>query len=207
MSYVLPRPDDCFDAIGQAKHFSAVDLSSAYWSLPLATEEDRKKTAFASPVGNYQFKVLPFGWKNSPAVFAQFMAMVLSNTRFVCTVHFFDDILIYSNTAEQHLKDISHVLGLLIEHGCSIKAEKCSFFFKRAKFLGHMIDATGVGVCRDKAEAIKKMNPKTAKELKSFVHLCSYYRKFIRNFSAITAPLQALIARGSKIKDDQVFER
>ena len=96
----------------------------------------------------------------------------------------------------------STVLGLLIEHGCSIKAEKCSFFFKRAKFLGHMIDATGVGVCRDKAETIKKMNPKTAKELKSFVHLCSYYRKFIRNFSAITAPLQALIARGSKWKGD-----
>ena len=189
VAYNLPRIDDTLDSLGGGTYFSNCDVSTAYWTIPLK-KEDKCKTAFASPIGNFQFTVMPFGYRNAPAIWQSFMAMVLSKTNFLCTVGFYDDQMLYSTSYEQHLKDIDTVLELLIDAGCTVKAEKCNFFFKKALFLGHCVSAQGISMNPEKVKVIKDTNPRNAKELKSFLQLCSYYRKFVRGFATISDALQ-----------------
>jgi len=187
--YPLPRIDDLFDQLQGARYFSKIDLRSGYHQLRVR-KEDIPKTAFRTRYGHYEFLVMSFGLTNAPAAFMDMMNRVFSSylDRFV--VVFIDDILVYSKTKEEHEQHLRLVLQTLREHQLYAKFSKCEFWLDRVVFLGHVISAEGVQVDPKKVEAVMDWpRPKTVTEIRSFLGLAGYYRRFVKDFSRIAAPL------------------
>lgn len=190
--YPLPRIDEMFDQIAGATIFSRLDLMSGYHQL-LITPSDTHKTAFRTRYGHYEFKVLPFGLTNAPATFMRLMNDIFRSLLDVCVLVYLDDILIYSATSAEHVEHVTRVLQLLRENRLFAKMSKCEFFKTSLGFLGHIISGAGIRPDPAKIQAIQDWPvPTNTTEVRSFHGLASYYRKFIRGFSAIAAPLTAL---------------
>jgi len=190
--YPLPRIDDLMDQLHGSSMFSKIDLRSGYHQI-LVKADDVQKTAFRSRYGHYEYVVMPFGVTNAPTVFMDYMNKIfrLFLDRFV--VVFIDDILIYSKTQEEHAEHLRLVLGDLREKQLYAKLSKCKFWLDEVQFLGHVISAQGIVVDPAKVEAVVKWEtPKSATEIRSFVGLAGYYRRFIEGFSKIVAPLTQL---------------
>jgi len=190
--YPLPRIDDLMDQLHGSSMFSKIDLRSGYHQI-LVKADDVQKTAFRSRYGHYEYVVMPFGVTNAPTVFMDYMNKIfrLFLDRFV--VVFIDDILIYSKTQEEHAEHLRLVLGVLREKQLYAKLSKCKFWLDEVQFLGHVISAQGIVVDPAKVEAVVKWEtPKSATEIRSFVGLAGYYRRFIEGFSKIVAPLTQL---------------
>lgn len=199
MSVPLPLIDDILTLLGQSKYFTTLDLKSGYWQVEL-DEESKPKTAFACHRGLFQFNRMPFGLSNAPAVFQELMNIVLQECEQFATAYL-DDVLIYSKTPQEHLQHVQIVFRKLREHGLKLKLKKCSFFKKETEYLGFIITDEGVKPDNKKVEAIRTLPPPTCvREIRGFIGMCSYYRRFIPNFSKIAEPLTELTKKYARFK-------
>ena len=190
--YPLPRIDDLFDQLAGSQYFSKIDLRSGYHQLRIK-EEDIYKSAFRSRYGHYEFVVMPFGLTNAPAAFMQLMNDVFRPYLDQFVVVFIDDILIYSKSKEEHETHLRTTLQLLRDHKLYAKLRKCEFWLEQVAFLGHVISKEGIAVDSSKIQAIRDWNrPTTVTEIRSFLGLAGYYRRFIKDFSKIAMPLTRL---------------
>ncbi|XP_052152528.1 uncharacterized protein LOC127770762, partial [Oryza glaberrima] len=196
--YPLPRIDDLFDQLKGAKVFSKIDLRSGYHQLKIRTG-DIPKTAFSTRYGLYEFTVMSFGLTNAPAYFMNLMNKVFMDYLDKFVVVFIDDILIYSKDEEEHAEHLRLVLEKLRKHKLYAKFSKCEFWLKEVAFLGHVISASGVAVDPAKVEAVTEWKaPKSVTEIRSFLGLAGYYRRFIEGFSKIARPMTQLLKKEKK---------
>jgi transposase InsO family protein len=187
--YALPRIDELFDRLHGAKVFSKIDLTSGYYQIAI-DPKDRYKTAFRTRYGHYEFNVMPFGLTNAPATFQTLMNDIFRDLLDICVIVYLDDILIYSKNKDEHEHHLRQVLKRLKEHQLYAKRSKCTFFSNSVEYLGHIVDGDGLQPNPRLVQAVKDFpQPKTLKELQSFLGLANYYRKFISNFSRIALPL------------------
>ena len=199
-AYPLPRIDSCLDAMAEAQWFSTIDLRSSYHQVGVAPE-DRDKTSFICPRGMYRFRTMPFGLCNAGATFQRLMDIVMSGLNLEICLVYLDDIVVYAKTPEQHLQRLATVLSRLSDAGLKLKPEKCRFFRKSVQFLGHVISHEGIGTDPEKIKAVVEWpRPTSATEVRSFIGLAGYYRRFVRDFAKIASPLHALVRNDSKFK-------
>lgn len=202
-SFPLPRIEESLDAVGGAKYFSSIDLASGYYQLAVA-EEDKEKTAFTCPFGLFEFNRLPFGLCNAPATFQRLMQSVMHDHIFRILICYLDDLLVFSGSFDDHLSNLEEVFRRLREVGVKLNPSKCEFAKSEVAFLGHRISASGIATDPDKTRAIMDFpTPQTLKDVRSFVGLASYYRRFVKGFANIAKPLHLLItAVHQKHSDD-----
>ncbi|GJR78559.1 putative reverse transcriptase domain-containing protein [Tanacetum coccineum] len=190
--YPLPRIDDLFDELQGSSVYSKIDLRSGYHQLRIR-EEEIPITAFRTRYRHYEFQVMPFGLTNAPALFMDLMNHVCKPYLGKFVIVFIDDILIYSRNKEEHGKHLKTILNLLRSEKLYAKFSKCDFWLDSVQFLGHVIDSSGVHVDPAKIEAIKNWAaPTTPTEVRQFLGLAGYYRRFIKEFSLISKPLTKL---------------
>ncbi|KAL0544431.1 hypothetical protein IC582_019546 [Cucumis melo] len=195
--YPLPRIDDLFDQLQGATVFSKIDLQSGYHQLRIK-DGDVPKTAFRSRYGHYEFIVMSFGLTNAPAVFMDLMNRVFREFLDTFVIVFIDDILIYSKTEAEHEEHLRIVLQTLRDNKLYAKFSKCEFWLKQVSFLGHVVSKAGVSVDPAKIEAVTGWTrPSTVSEVRSFLGLAGYYRRFVENFSRIATPLTQLTRKGA----------
>ncbi|GJW60726.1 putative reverse transcriptase domain-containing protein [Tanacetum coccineum] len=196
--YPLPRIDDLFDQLQGSSVYSKIDLRSGYHQLRIR-EEDIPITAFRTRYGHFEFQVMPFGLTNAPAVFMDLMNRVCKPYLDKFVIVFIDDILIYSKSKEEHEEHLKIILGLLKKEKLYAKFLKCDFWLDSVQFLGHVINSEGVHVDPSKIEAIKNWTtPSTPTEVRQFLGLAGYYRRFIEEFSLIAKPLTKLTQKNKK---------
>ncbi|GFU41585.1 hypothetical protein TNCV_2792951 [Trichonephila clavipes] len=194
--YPLPRIDDTLDCLKGAKFFSSMDLRSGYWQIEI-DEADREKTAFITPEGLYEFKVMPFGLCNAPATFERMMDNLLRHFKWTMCLCYLDDIIVFSETFEDHLIRLRLVLKCLQEAGLKLNSKKCLFAAQEVKILGHLVSSNGVRPDPDKIKAVRNFpTPKNIHDIRSFLGLCSYFRRFIKGFCYLAEPLQSLLKSG-----------
>ena len=189
--YPIPRIDDMLDKLKGASVFSKIDLKSGYHQVCMDSG-DIFKTAFRTQSGHYEFVVMPFGLTNAPATFARMMNKIfLDNQHFV--VVFFDDIMVFSKSKQEHKEHLNIVFDLLRANDLYANPEKSSFFQSEIEYLGHIVSADGIRVDPKKVQTIKDWPiPKNVHEVRSFLGLSRFYRKFVKNFSCIALPLTLL---------------
>ncbi|GJV83173.1 putative reverse transcriptase domain-containing protein [Tanacetum coccineum] len=196
--YPLPRIDDLFDQLQGAKFFSKIDLMSGYHQLRVK-EQDVSKIAFRTRYGHYEFLVVPFGLTNAPAVFMDLMNRVVHEylDRFV--IVFIDGILVYSKTREEHEDHLRIVLEILRQKKLYAKFSKCDFWLGQVAFLGHIVLADGITMDPTKVEVITKWpRPTIVTEVRSFLGLAGYYRRFVEGFSLLALLLTKLMRKREK---------
>ncbi|GAU29982.1 hypothetical protein TSUD_360970 [Trifolium subterraneum] len=204
--YPLPRIDDLLDQLRGATIFSKIDLRSGYHQIRIRTS-DVSKTAFRTRYGHYEFLVMPFGLTNAPAVFMDYMNIIFQPYLDKFVVIFIDDILIYSKDPQEHAEHLRIVLNILREKQLYAKFSKCEFWLSEVKFLGHVISQGGVSVDPSKVEAVLNWErPRTVSEVRSFIGLAGYYRRFILGFSEIALPLTRLTRKGAAFVWDELCE-
>ncbi|GKE09974.1 putative reverse transcriptase domain-containing protein [Tanacetum coccineum] len=183
--YSLPRIVDMFDLLQGSRAYSKIDLRSGYHQLRV-WEEDILKTTFRTRYGHYEFQVMPFGLTNALAVFMNLMNRVCKPYLDKFVIVFIDNILIYSKSEEEHAEHLKSISELLKKEELYAKFSKCEFWLSKVQFLGHMIDSEGIHMDPAKIESIKDWaSPKTPIEIRQFLGLAGYYRRFIEGFSKI----------------------
>ncbi|GJY52947.1 putative reverse transcriptase domain-containing protein [Tanacetum coccineum] len=208
--YPLPRIDDLFDQLQGSSVYSKIDLRSGYHQLRVR-EEDIPKTAFRTRYGHYEFQVMPFGLTNAPAVFMDLMNRVCKPYLDKFVIVFIDDILIYSRNKKEHEEHLKAILELLKKEELYAKFSKCEFWIPKVQFLGHVIDSQGIHVDPAKIESIKDWaSPKTPTEIRQFLGLVGYYRRFIEGFLKIAKSMTKLTQKGVKFdwgdKEEAAFQ-
>ncbi len=193
--YPLPNIQDLIDQLHGKCVFSSLDLQSGYHQIRIA-DEDVPKTAFLTPMGQYQFKVLCFGLTNAPATFQRVMNSIFAPYIGKFVLVYLDDVLIMSATPEEHLQHLHIVLETLRKHKLYAKLSKCDFNRAELKFLGHIVGRAGVAPDPTKLSAVTAWPvPKSLKELQGFLGFANYFRRFIPHFSTIASPLTALTSK------------
>lgn len=204
--YPLPRIDDLFDQLKGATCFSKIDLRSGYHQLKIKPE-DIPKTAFRTRYGHYEFLVMAFGLTNAPAAFMDLMNRVFKKYLDKFVIVFIDDILIYSNSEEEHVDHLRIALETLRKEKLYAKFSKCEFWMKKVQFLGHIVSSEGIRVDPAKIEAVMNWErPRTPTEVRSFMGLAGYYRRFVKDFSKIATPLTKLTRKNQKFEWDDKCE-
>ena len=197
-AYPLPRVEDCINALSGSKYFSSLDLNSGYWQVGMKTE-DKEKTAFATTMGLYQFTVMSFGLSNAPSTFERLMENVLRGLQWEECLLYMDDIIVPCESIHQGIERLDHVLSRLQNANLKLKPSKCILFQDKVKFLGHVVSQDGILTDPDKITAVQTWPiPRNSKELKSFLGLCSYYRKFVKDFAKIAKPLHKISEKHAK---------
>ncbi|KAG8493058.1 hypothetical protein CXB51_010375 [Gossypium anomalum] len=198
--YPLPRIDDLFDQLKGATWFSNIDLRSGYYQLRVK-ESDVPKTAFRTRYGHYEFLVMPFGLTNAPAVFMDLMNRIFRLYLDKFVVVFIDDILIYSKDETEHAEHLMIVLQTLRNKQLCAKFSKSEFWLREVGFLGHIVSGDGIRVDPSKISAIvDRKPPKNVTEVRSFLGLAGYYRRFVNGFSIIAAPMTRLLQKNVKFE-------
>jgi hypothetical protein len=198
--YPLPRIDDLFDQLKDAKIFSKIDLRSGYHQVRIK-DEDISETAFRTRYGHYEFTVVSFGLSNVPVVFMCLMNGVFRNYLDKFVIVFLDDILVYSKTEEEHEQHLRMVLQVLREHQLYAKLSKCSFYQRQIHYLGHIISEEGIIVDPEKVQDIREWPaPRNVAEVRSFMGLAGYYRRFIAGFSKIAHSITSLQRKEKKFQ-------
>ncbi|GJW07847.1 putative reverse transcriptase domain-containing protein [Tanacetum coccineum] len=196
--YPLPRIDDLFDQLQGSSIYSKIDLRSGYHQLRVR-EQDILKTAFRTRYGHYEFQVMPFGLTNAPAVFMDLMNRVCKPYLDKFVIVFIDDILIYSKNKTEHEEHLKAILELLKKEKLYAKFSKCEFWIPKVQFLSYIIDSRGIHVDPAKIESIKDWaSPKTLTEIRQFLGLTGYYRRFIKGFLKIAKSMTKLTQKGIK---------
>ena len=193
-AYSLPRIESILDSLGGAQIFSTLDLKAGYWQVEMA-EECKAYTAFTcGPLGFYECDTMPFGATNAPATFQRLMHNYLGELNMNWCIVYLDDIIIFSDTKEEHLKRLEAVFQKLCAAGLKLKPSKCFFFREEIEYLGHVVSGKGISTNPKKIEAVSKWpTPKTVYDVRSFLGFVRYYRRFIKNFSRITKPIREVI--------------
>lgn len=194
-AYPLPNITDILDQLGSSKYFSVFDLASGFHQIPMH-ESDAQKTAFSTPYGHYQFNRMPFGLKNAPATFQRLMDQVLSGLQGTELFVYLDDIVIYSSSLTEHAAKFNKLAERLRKANLKLQPDKCEFLRKEVTYLGHVISETGVKPDPKKIEAVREFpRPRNHKNIKQFLGLAGYYRKFIPDFSKTAKPLTTLLKK------------
>ncbi|KAJ9516908.1 hypothetical protein QJQ45_027301 [Haematococcus lacustris] len=202
--YPLPRVDNLLDRLHGATVFSKIDLRQGYHQIRIAPE-DIPKTAFRTRYGHFEFTVLPFGLCNAPATFQRLMNDIFRKELDDCVIVYLDDILIFSRNQQEHAQHLRRVLDLLQEHKLYAKLSKCEFALDKTEFLGHIISSAGIACDPAKVAAVETWPvPTTVHDVRSFLGLANFYRRFIKNFSDIAAPLTALTQADGHDKQGKV---
>jgi hypothetical protein len=196
--YPLPRIDILFDQLTGARVFSKIDLRSGYHQIRIRPE-DIPKTAFTTWYGLFEYLVMSFGLTNAPAHFTYLMNSVFMPELDKFVVVFIDDILIYSKNEEEHARHLRIVLTCLREHQLYAKFSKCAFWLEEIQFLGHVLSAKGIAVDASKVKDILEWKPPTTvHQVRSFLGLAGYYRRFILDFSKLVKPITSLLKNDTK---------
>nr|VZI51219.1 unnamed protein product [Spirometra erinaceieuropaei] len=199
-SFPLPRIDTTLDAIAGNIMFSTLDLASGYWQVEVRPS-DREKTAFAVPSGVSEFETMPFGLANAPNTFQMLMNQVLAQLIPTSCLVYMDDIIVLGKDFDSHLNNIRAVFSSLRQAGLTLKPSKCVFIKPRVKFLGHVVSAAGVEIDDEKVTQIREWPiPSEVAEVRSFLGLTSYYRRFIKDYAPIAGPLHKLTQKNVKFK-------
>ncbi|KAL6738274.1 hypothetical protein Aduo_011837 [Ancylostoma duodenale] len=194
-AYPLPAIDVMLQSLQGKRYFTTLDMCSGYWQIPLS-EDAKEKSAFTTSEGLFQFTVLPFGLCTSPAEFQRLMDRVLGKLKDREVFVYIDDILIATKSEERHYKVLLHVLRALDEANLKLKPQKCVIMEEKIAFLGHQVDRNGIHVDPDKIEKVLAYpRPTTIAQLRTFLGLCGYYRKFVLNFSKIAQPMYDLTSQ------------
>ena len=193
--YPLPRIDDILDHLGKAKYFTSLNLASGYWQVKL-DENSRQKSAFTTHCGLYEFVRMPFGLCNAPATFQRLMQVVLAGLEWSSCFVYLDDILIVSQSFDEHLKHLREVFNRLCKALLKLKPKKCLILRSEVQYLGHVVTAEGIRPNLAKVEKVMSYAvPTDTTGVRRFLGLASYYRRFIPNFAKIAHPLHALIKK------------
>lgn len=199
-SYPLPNITEIIDQLGNSKYYTALDLAAGYYQIPVK-EGDKQKTAFSTSDGHYEFNCMPFGAKGAPAVFQRLMNKVLAGLIGNICLVYLDDIVVYSNSIEEHEDKLRQVFDRLRQHTLLLQPDKCNFLMTEIKYLGHIINGQGVAPDPDKVKAVREYPlPRTPKQIKSFLGLIGYYRKFISHFATKAKPLNNLLRKDVTFK-------
>lgn len=197
----VPVQQEILDSMGKDTWFTTLDLMSGYWQIKMA-EDSKEKTAFSTPDGHYQFKVVPFGLKNAPTDFNRIVRIVIGYCDYVKT--YFDDFTVHSNTFENHVVHVRKVLEKIRKANLKLKPSKCDFFTRRAKVLGHVISNGTISMDEDKIKAIKeRLPPKNVKQVQQFLGVCNYYRRFVKDYAKIALPITELLKSDTKFVWDE----
>jgi hypothetical protein len=190
--YPLPRIDELLDRLQGSSVYTKLDLQSGYWQIRIK-EEDIPKTAFRTRYGHYEWKVLPFGLTNAPASFQALMNQVLGPYLDQFVIVYLDDILVFSRTPEEHEHHLHLVLEALEKHQLYVGLDKCAFGLRSVDFLGHVVSSEGIKPDPAKVEAVREWpTPKSVREVRSFLGLTGYYRRFIHHYASKALPLTDL---------------
>ena len=197
-SFPIPRIDDCIDKVGNSKYVTKFDLLKGFWQVPL-TDRAKEVSAFATPNGLYQYKVMPFGMKNSPATFQRLVNNVICGLD-GCDAYI-DDVIIYSDSWSDHLQRIRKFFDRLSTAKLTVNLAKTEFCHATVTFLGHLVGQGQVKPLEAKVNAISEFPvPKCKRQLMRFLGMAGYYRKFCKNFSGIAEPLTNLLKKSTKFK-------
>jgi hypothetical protein len=191
--------EDVFDCIGEssAKIFSTLDLNSACFQIAL-DPETKHKSGFVTHEGVFVFNRMPFGLKNAPMSFKMCMSNVIRQIHWKFVLCYIDDLLVFSRNFEEHFEHLDQVFSRLREANLTLKPDKCNFCLEKVHYLGHILSKDGVTVDTEKTEKVRNFPvPKSQKQLKSFLGLCNYYRRFVKGFAHIASPLNNLL-KGDK---------
>ncbi|CAC5420621.1 Retrovirus-related Pol polyprotein from transposon 17.6 [Mytilus coruscus] len=198
--YPIVQMDDIVDMLGEAKakFYSTVDMFNGYHQIKL-DPETKHKTAFTCHEGVFEFNRLPFGLSNSPHTFQLVMSEALRGINWKSALVYMDDVLIFSKTFEEHLHHLTILFQKLREVNLKLKPTKCTFAAKEVKFLGHVLSKDGIAVDTTKIDAVKTFPvPQNITDVRAFLGLANYYRKFVKGFSKIASPLHRLLVKGAK---------
>ena len=196
-AYPLPRIDETLESLSGSQYFTTLDLASGYWQVEVS-ESDKEKTAFSTQDGHYEFNVMPFGLTNAPATFQRLMECVLAGLTFEQCLIYIDGIIVFSATFPQHLERLRTVFEHLARAGLKLKPKKCHFARSEIRYLGHIVSRDGVKADPEKLRAITSYpTPRDVKELRQFLGLTNYYRRFIEGYSVIAEPLHKLTRKSA----------
>ncbi|XP_033362977.1 uncharacterized protein LOC117241106 [Bombus vosnesenskii] len=199
-AFPLPNITEILDQLGSAKYFSMFDLASGFHQIRMS-QADAHKTAFSTPYGHFQFKRMHFGLKNAPATFQRLMNSVLSGLQGIELFVYLDDIVIYSRSLQEHEIIFNKLMERLRTAKLRLQPDKCEFLRHEVNYLGHIISEDGVKPDPKKVEAVSKFpRPKRAKNIKQFLGLAGYYRRFIPDFSKVAKPLTKLLKKDTPFK-------
>ncbi|CAH1229798.1 RTL1 [Branchiostoma lanceolatum] len=199
-AHPLPRIDDTLDALAGASYFSTLDMKSAYWQVPLHPS-DKEKTAFVTSDGLYQFKVLPFGLSNSPATFQRLVQLMLAGVGWDVCLAYLDDVIVFTATIDDHLRVLQNVFDRFRRAGLKLNPAKCHFARHEVTFLGHVVSHHGISPDPNNTSRVENWpTPVSQKDVRSFLGLASFYRKFVPSFATVADPLTRLTDKNQRFQ-------
>lgn len=211
-SYALPRIDEILDTLSGSKYFTVLDMKSGYHQVEVL-EEHKCRTAFTvGPLGFWEFNRLPFGLNNAPATYQRLMEQCLGDYNMKICAIYLDDLIIFSDSLEEHLKRLDMVLKRLKECNLKLNPKKCKFLQRKVKYVGHIVSENGVEADPEKIEKVVNWpKPKNPEEVRQFTSFAGYYRRFVKDFSKIAKPLTDLhpntcYKNGKKVQSHKPFE-
>ena len=194
-AYSLPHDDETLDCLGGAMIFTSLDLKSGYWQVEME-ERSKPLTAFTvGPLGFYECERMPFGLTNAPATFQHLMENCLGELHLNWCIIYLDDIIVFSNSPEDHLHRLRGVFDKLEKAGLKLKPKKCKFFKTKITYLGHIVSAKGIETDPKKVEAVRNWTvPKTVTDVRSVLGFINHYRRFIKGYANVARPLNLLVS-------------